>query len=76
MAASPISVPKFGRGQRVCFMGGAGVIQSYSPEAESWIYQVEMAMGREPEFGRIGQETTIVLAEFELKPFKAIGLVI
>lgn len=67
MMTSTIGVPKFRRGQSVCFAGGEGAIQSYKPESGTWAYEIEMAMGQEPEFGRVGYETTIVLVEAELK---------
>ena len=63
-----MNTPKFHRGQQVCFVGGEGMIKSYQSEAGMWAYQVKMSMGREPEFGRIGNETTIVLVETELEP--------
>ncbi|UBF30576.1 hypothetical protein K9N68_35970 (plasmid) [Kovacikia minuta CCNUW1] len=66
MTASTISAPEFQRGQRVSFTGGEGIIQAYKFEAGSWTYQVEMAMGLEPDFGRVGYETTIVLGEADL----------
>ncbi|PSB15253.1 hypothetical protein C7B61_09945 [filamentous cyanobacterium CCP1] len=67
MVASAMSTPKFCRGQSVCFIGGQGTIQSYQPEAGTWAYQVEMEMGLEPDFGRVGHETRVVLAEAELE---------
>jgi hypothetical protein len=60
-------IPKFYRGQSVCFVGGEGVVQNYQREAESWAYQVEMALGLEPDCGRVGDETTVVLSETELE---------
>lgn len=70
MASTTVSVPKFRRGQNVCFTGGEGAIQSYKPESGTWAYEIEMAMGQEPEFGRVGYETMIVLVEAELKPLE------
>jgi hypothetical protein len=58
--------PQFRQGQQVRFIGGAGTIKSLRPDAGSWTYQVEMEMGPEPEMGRIGYETTIVLAEADM----------
>lgn len=66
-SATRTSMPKFRRGQSVCFVGGKGIIQSYQPEAGTWAYQIEMEMGLEPDFGRVGHETRVVLAEAELK---------
>jgi hypothetical protein len=62
--------PRFYQGQRVCFVGGEGLIKDYQPEAGTWAYQVKMTTGQEPNFGRLGHETTVVLAETELKPLK------
>lgn len=67
MMTSVMSAPRFCQGQSVCFAGGEGIIQSYTSEAGTWAYHVEMAMGLEPDFGRVGHETTIVLAESELE---------
>ncbi|HIK14971.1 MAG TPA: hypothetical protein IGS53_06705 [Leptolyngbyaceae cyanobacterium M33_DOE_097] len=67
MAVILSTVPRYRRGQVVRFVGGKGTIQSYRPEGDSWSYWVEMEMGPEPEMGRIGAETTIVLAQAELE---------
>jgi hypothetical protein len=58
-----ISTPIFEKNQTVKFVGGRGKIKDYYAESNSWIYLVEMAMGREPDFGRIGYETMILLIE-------------
>lgn len=58
--------PQFREGQQVRFIGGVGTIRSLRPAADSWMYQVEMEMGPEPDTGRIGYETTIVLAEIDV----------
>jgi len=50
----------------VRFAGGVGRIKSYSPEKHTWTYAVEMEMGAEPDFGRIGAETTILLHEEDI----------
>lgn len=71
MVASIRSVPRFHRGQSVCFTGGEGSIQSYKSEAGTWAYQIKMAMGLEPNFGQVGHETTIVLIEAELESLKS-----
>lgn len=57
----------FDRDQRVKFWGGEGIIRNFKFEAESWTYLVEMPMGVEPEFGRIGAETMVLLGETELR---------
>jgi hypothetical protein len=61
-----VSVPKFYQDQLVCFIGGEGKVKYLRPDAGSWLYTVEMAMGPEPEMGRIGYETMIVLPETDL----------
>ncbi len=66
MAATFSKKPIFQPAQPVCFVGGEGIVRSYKSEAETWIYLVEMALGPEPEFGRIGPEAMILLAEADL----------
>ena len=68
VVVSVIGGPRFRREQSVCFAGGEGTIQSYKFEAGTWVYQIAMALGLEPDFGRVGYETTIVLTEVELEP--------
>jgi hypothetical protein len=58
--------PRFKKNQTVEFFGGIGKIDNYYLESDSWIYVVEMAMDPEPDFGRIGQETTILLTEVDM----------
>ena len=60
--------PQFHCHQTVHFLGGIGKIKSIQPQAIGWAYHVEMSMGAEPDFGRVGAETTIVLEEQELHP--------
>ena len=72
MVASATSTPKFCRGQSVCFTGGQGIIQGCQPEAGTWAYQIEMEMGLEPDFGRVGYETRVVLAEAELESLQGV----
>jgi hypothetical protein len=62
----PPSRPQFMLCQSVQFCGGAGTVRSCRPTAGTWTYTVEMELGPEPEVGRIGFETTILLAESEL----------
>ncbi len=65
-----MGTPRFSNGQQVYFVGGEGVIKSYHTEAGTWAYHIMMNMGQEPNFGRIGHETTIVLIETELEPIR------
>lgn len=64
-----IKMPKisqFRKGEKVQFLGGVGTVKNFQLEAGSWTYAVEMAMGPEPEMGRIGYETTVLLDEADL----------
>jgi hypothetical protein len=63
MRTNIIPTPRFEKNQTVEFLGGMGQIKTYYSESYSWIYLIEMAMGPEPDFGRIGYETMILLAE-------------
>ncbi|MDX2231682.1 MAG: hypothetical protein NW220_18755 [Leptolyngbyaceae cyanobacterium bins.349] len=58
--------PQFSAGQMVHFIGGVGTVKSFRPDSGSWTYQVEMEMGPEPEMGRIGYETTVMLSEVDM----------
>jgi hypothetical protein len=58
--------PKFGKGQKAKFIGGLGTIIQCHPNSGNWSYLVEMEMGSEPEMGRIGYETTILLFETDI----------
>lgn len=69
MLTETLPFAKFHEGQAVCFLGGAGIVQSRQFESGSWHYQVQMEMGPEPEMGRVGYETTIWLFEADLIPF-------
>lgn len=66
VATVKTSAPQFRQGQCVRFIGGAGTVRSFRPDSGSWTYQVEMEMGPEPAIGRIGYETTVVLAEADM----------
>ena len=44
----------------------SGVIRSYQREAGTWSYLVEMELGPEPDFGRIGAEATVIMSEGDL----------
>ncbi|MDZ8053621.1 MAG: hypothetical protein RMX68_007575 [Aulosira sp. ZfuVER01] len=66
MSARNLTLPKFSQGQTVEFIGGEGMIVKCSPNSQTWAYLVEMQMGEEPEMGRIGSETTILLFEMDI----------
>ena len=61
-----MTIPRFCKDQRVCFVGGVGTIRSSQPESGTWTYAVEMELGSEPDMGRIGSETTILLHEADI----------
>lgn len=58
--------PRFNRSETVCFLGGIGTIKSFQPTSGTWMYRVEMELGPEPEMGRIGSETTVLLYESDI----------
>jgi hypothetical protein len=66
MTAILIKRPRFRPKQWVSFVGGEGIVQSCQPHAGTWAYLVEMPLGREPVFGRVGAETKILLNEADL----------
>jgi hypothetical protein len=57
--------------QRVKFVGGEGIVRHVKFEAQNWTYLVEMPLGQEPEFGRVGAETMVLLSEPELRAARA-----
>lgn len=66
MSATSVKAPGFHLAQRVSFVGGDGIVQSYQPEDGTWAYIVEMALGPEPGCGRVGAETMVLLSEEDL----------
>lgn len=66
MATVFVKPPKFCHTQHVRFVGGEGFIKSFKYESETWTYIIEMTLGPEPNFGRIGGETTVLLHETDL----------
>lgn len=66
ISSDVIMIPRFGKKQRVKFVGGIGTIRSWRPESGTWTYAVEMELGPEPDMGRIGSETTIILHEADI----------
>ena len=67
MNATTLMLPRFSRNQIVQFSGGVGTIKSYQPNSNNtWTYAIEMELGPEPIFGRVGFETTILLLETEI----------
>ncbi len=66
MALMTLAKPRYGKEQRVGFVGGAGTIKNYQPETGTWAYLIEMDMGSEPSMGRVGSETRILLLESDI----------
>ena len=58
--------PKWDKDLMVRFLGGVGKIKSFRPDSDTWTYAIEMEMGLEPDFGRIGAETTVILYEEDI----------
>jgi hypothetical protein len=58
--------PKFCTKHPVSFAGGEGTILGMKWEFGQWLYLVEMELGAEPEFGRVGAETMVLLDETDL----------
>ncbi|MBD1999776.1 hypothetical protein H6F93_09820 [Leptolyngbya sp. FACHB-671] len=67
MTATLIRRPMFRPMQRVSFVGGEGIVRSYKPNAGTWAYLVEMPLGLNPDFGRVGAETMVLLNEADLR---------
>lgn len=64
--AIAMTPPMFSKNQMVCFVGGVGTIRSCRPESGTWTYVVEMELGPEPDMGRVGSETMILLLEADI----------
>lgn len=62
-----MTIPKFSLEQFVRFIGGEGKVREFHTDAGRWSYLVEMEMGEEPEMGRIGYETMILMPETDLE---------
>ncbi|MDF5717219.1 MAG: hypothetical protein PUP93_25975 [Rhizonema sp. NSF051] len=67
MTATLMRVPNFCNTQWVSFIGGEGIVRSYKPEEGTWMYLIEMALGLELDFGRVGAETKILLTQADLR---------
>jgi hypothetical protein len=67
MTVVSIRRPEFHPTQWVSFAGGEGIVQSCTSESGSWTYLIKMTMGSEPDFGRLGAETTVVFDEADLR---------
>jgi hypothetical protein len=71
MLETSIKVHSFDLDQWVQFPGGEGIVRNFKFEAENWTDLVEMPLGVEPNFGRIGAETMVLLSETELRAARA-----
>jgi hypothetical protein len=58
---------QFSYNQQVYFLGGIGTIKDFCFDGGTWRYTIEMPLGPEPEMGRIGAETQIVLEEIDIQ---------
>ncbi|MBD3883948.1 hypothetical protein IFO70_19530 [Phormidium tenue FACHB-886] len=67
MTATFINRPRFSLTQQVRFVGGEGIVRSNEPIAGTWTYLVEMPLGIEPDFSRVGPETKVFLNEANLR---------
>lgn len=67
VSANVRSRPRFCNDQLVYFIGGIGTVKSCQINSGTWTYAVEMALGPEPEMGRIGSETTLLLHEGDIQ---------
>jgi hypothetical protein len=66
MIATCMPRPRFRTEHSVRFTGGEGTVRGAKWEFGQWIYLVEMTLGTEPEFGRIGPEAMVLLDETDL----------
>jgi hypothetical protein len=71
MLKTAIKLHSFNRDQWVRFLGGEGIIRNFKFEDNNWTYLVEMPLGVEPSFGRVGAETMVLLSETELRAAKS-----
>lgn len=67
MTTNLTMIPRFSKGQRVGFVGGEGTVRSCWTDSETWAYAVEMKLGPEPDMGRVGSETIVILHEAEIE---------
>jgi len=67
MTTNVMTRPRYAKGQIVGFVGGVGTIRSRRLDSCTWTYAVEMEMGPEPDMGRVGYETTILLDEADIQ---------
>ena len=58
---------RFQHNQKVYFTGGIGTIKGCYFDLGKWFYTIEMPLGVEPEMGRVGAETQIILEEIEVQ---------
>lgn len=60
------TLSQFSQNQQVSFIGGMGKIKSCRFDGRQWICTIEMELAPEPDIGRIGSETTILMHETDL----------
>lgn len=74
MITDTLFVPRFHQGETVSFIGGTGIVKNHSLESGGWNYLVEMELGAESEFGRVGAETRLWLLEADLFPQEKLNI--
>ena len=60
------TTPRFKQDQQVGFIGGIGKIIYCQADGKDWLYGIEMPLGIEPDMGRIGHETIVLMLENEI----------
>jgi hypothetical protein len=68
MPTTCVPKPKFCDRHPVRFDGGEGIVRQANWECGRWTYIVEMPLGVEPKFGRIGAESMVLMDETDLSP--------
>ena len=58
---------RFKYNQKVYFTGGIGRVKDCCFDSGKWSYTIEMPLSVEPDLGRIGAETQVVLEEMEVQ---------
>jgi hypothetical protein len=66
MSTTLMTTPKFTRHQKIRFAGVLGKIKSYQLRSNTWTYVVEMEMEQNPDFDRVGDETSLLLNEADI----------
>ncbi|MBD3887123.1 hypothetical protein IFO70_36570 [Phormidium tenue FACHB-886] len=73
MTATLTKKPKFHSMQWVRFVGGEGIVRDYKFNTGTWTYLVEMPLGLEPDFGRVGAQMMVSLNEADLRATRSLN---